>query len=101
MAKYDIHRSKLFKKSIKKCNAQDVESIEYIIDKLANGETLDTKHKDHALKGELKAYRECHIKPDLLLIYQKHENILLLICIDIGSHNELFKQNLSQRFKRG
>ncbi|WP_304418120.1 type II toxin-antitoxin system YafQ family toxin, partial [uncultured Helicobacter sp.] len=46
--------------------------------------------KDHALKGEYIGFRECHIKPDLLLIYQKDKHILILTCIDVGSHSKLF-----------
>ena len=57
--------------------------------KLSNGIKLDSKFKDHPLKCELKEFRECHIKPDLLLIYRVRENFLELI--DIGSHSELFK----------
>lgn len=49
-----------------------------LIDKLANGETLEPKHNDHALSGNLQGTRECHIKPDLLLIYEKFDDILQL-----------------------
>ncbi|EAJ1622669.1 type II toxin-antitoxin system YafQ family toxin [Campylobacter upsaliensis] len=48
------------------------------------------KYKDHALKGNLKTFRECHIKPDLLLIYQKLEKELILHCINVGKHSEIF-----------
>ncbi|WP_240330157.1 type II toxin-antitoxin system YafQ family toxin, partial [Campylobacter fetus] len=65
--------------------------IEYILDKLANDEILETKFKDHQLKGEYKDFRECHIKPDLLLIYRKNSNLLILIAFKLGSHSEVFK----------
>lgn len=42
-----------------------------MIEKLANGEKLDIKFKDHALKGDYLGYRDCHIKADLVLIYKK------------------------------
>ncbi|WP_163226606.1 type II toxin-antitoxin system YafQ family toxin [Campylobacter fetus] len=51
-------------------NKSVLPEIEYILDKLANDEILETKFKDHQLKGEYKDFRECHIKPDLLLIYR-------------------------------
>ncbi|ECC1461956.1 type II toxin-antitoxin system YafQ family toxin, partial [Campylobacter coli] len=51
---------------------------------------LERKYKDHKLKGEFKELRECHVKPDLLLIYQKQDDKLILTCINIGSHSELF-----------
>ena len=62
-----------------------------IIWQLANNEELASKYKDHALIGSYKGFRECHIKPDLLLIYKKQNEILLLTCVEIGSHSELFR----------
>lgn len=46
------------------------------------------RHRDHVLSGNWAAVRECHIKPDLLLIYEKPEGLLRLI--RLGSHSELF-----------
>ena len=57
---------------------------------LANNEELASKYKDHALIGSYKGFRECHIKPDLLLIYKKQNEILLLTCVEVGSYSELF-----------
>lgn len=62
-----------------------------IIWQLANNEELASKYKDHALIGSYKGFRECHVKPDLLLIYKKQNEILLLTCVEIGSHSELFQ----------
>ncbi|MDO7253952.1 type II toxin-antitoxin system YafQ family toxin, partial [Helicobacter cappadocius] len=50
----------------------------------------ESKYKDHKLKGEYKDFRECHIKPDLLLIYKIDKEVLILACIAIGSHSDLF-----------
>ncbi|WP_300733476.1 type II toxin-antitoxin system YafQ family toxin [uncultured Helicobacter sp.] len=88
--KYLIERSRSFKKSFKKLNTGKQELVLKIIHRLANDKPLEQKHKDHALKGEYIGFRECHIKPDLLLIYQKDKHILILTCIDVGSHSELF-----------
>ena len=55
---------------------------------LVKNEKLPEKYKDHQLTGNLKIYRECHVKPDLLLMYKIHENELLLI--RLGTHSELF-----------
>nr|VFK80007.1 MAG: mRNA interferase YafQ [Candidatus Kentron sp. SD] len=49
---------------------------------------LPRKHFDHALTGDWKEYRDCHIKPDLLLIYRKPDNIHLDL-VRLGSHSEL------------
>lgn len=90
--KYSIQKTSSFKSSLKKIKDKNLlKEIEIIIDKLANDEILDSKYNDHKLKGALKAYRECHIKPNLLLIYQKQKETLTLICINIDSHSELFE----------
>ena len=52
---------------------------------------LDEKLKDHKLHGELSNYRECHIKSNLLLIYKKDDQNLILLLVNIGSHDDLFK----------
>ncbi|MCK5854865.1 MAG: type II toxin-antitoxin system YafQ family toxin [Sulfurovaceae bacterium] len=88
--KYQLDRSNGFKRSFKKRKLTDDEESNYIevLYKLLNDEELPIKYKDHLLKGNLKEYRECHIKPDLLLVYKIDREILELI--DIGSHNYLF-----------
>jgi len=48
------------------------------------------RNRDHALSGEWHGYRECHIKGDLLLVYQIHDDVLVLVLVDIGSHPQLF-----------
>ena len=49
---------------------------------------LPEKYCDHALTGQWKEFRDCHIRPDLLLIYEK-PNIEILRLIRLGSHSEL------------
>lgn len=90
-----IKRTKDFEKSFKRISRSGLSlrtrgKLETIIDSLASGERLESKHKDHRLKGELNAYRECHIIPDLLLIYKLEEKEDVLILVDIGSHFQLF-----------
>ncbi|MBX0592768.1 type II toxin-antitoxin system YafQ family toxin, partial [Campylobacter jejuni] len=60
------------------------------INRIANNETLEAKHRDHALKGNYIGFRECHIQQDLLLVYQKQDDKLILYLLRIGSHSELF-----------
>ena len=55
---------------------------------LANDQPLAENHRDHALSGEWKDYRDCHIKPDLILIYQKPDPAKLRL-VRLGSHSEL------------
>ncbi|AWQ06161.1 MULTISPECIES: type II toxin-antitoxin system YafQ family toxin [Alcaligenaceae] len=56
---------------------------------LANDQPLDAKYRDHDLSGNWAGYRECHIKPDLLLIYRKSDTDTLRLA-RLGSHSELF-----------
>ncbi len=50
---------------------------------------LPTHYRDHALSGDWNGFRECHIKPDLLLIYKKPDEEFLQLA-RLGSHSELF-----------
>lgn len=59
-----------------------------IVRALANDEQLAAKYRDHALSGDWKVHRDCHVKPDLVLIYRKpDDNVLELV--RIGSHSEM------------
>ncbi len=55
---------------------------------LINDHEIPKKYRDHALSGEWSCFRECHIKPDLLLIYETGEDSIQLV--RLGSHSELF-----------
>lgn len=88
--KYNIEYSTKFKKRYKKLNAKEQQEARAIINRLANDKQLEIKYRDHSLKGEFINFRECHIQPDLLLIYQKQDDKLILYCLNIGSHSELF-----------
>lgn len=89
--KYKVKFTHSFKKAYKKIGQKDKDLLLKVIERLANDENLEEKYNDHALKDKWKNHRECHIKPNLLLIYQKFEAILILKCAETGSHNELFE----------
>lgn len=55
---------------------------------LAEDEPLAAKYRDHALAGEYKDHRDCHVKPDLVLIYRKPDDETLQL-VRLGSHAEL------------
>ncbi len=55
---------------------------------LANDQPLEPRHHDHALSGNWKDHRDCHVKPDLVLIYLK-PNTGILRLVRLGSHSEL------------
>lgn len=82
-----LERSNAFKRDFKKYGDLDVNLIE-VLYLLLNDEVLPPKYKDHELIGNYKGFRECHIKPDLLLIYKKTDDYLQLA--RLGSHSELF-----------
>jgi len=93
---YTVVLSRDFKRSFKKLQRSGTFSeaaskdYKYIIDLLVTGQSLPLIYRDHALVGEYLGYRECHIKGDLLLVYQILDDQLVLLLIDIGSHSYLF-----------
>ncbi len=90
--KYGVRFSARFKKDMKTIQKRGYERrlIYAVIEKLANGEKLDEKHKDHLLAGDYDSFRECHITPDWLLVYQYREKELLLLLSRTGTHSDLF-----------
>jgi mRNA interferase YafQ len=87
---YGIFRTSSFKKDYKKLTKNEQDLLRIIIEKLVNKETLESKYKDHKLIGDYLGCRECHIKPDLLLIYKYNDDILELALVRVGSHSSLF-----------
>lgn len=87
-----IKRTTQFKRDFKRMVRQGYDTAELIevIRKLANNEQLPEKYHDHELKGEWKGFRECHIKPDWLLIYLLNGQELILTLTRTGSHSDLF-----------
>ena len=89
-----IYKSKKYIKSLKKVLRSGkihILEIDRVIDLLAESKILPIKYQDHYLTGEFTGCRECHIRPDLLLIYKIEKDILILTLINIGRHSELFK----------
>lgn len=62
--------------------------LEPVFQDLANDQPLEHRHLDHALTGDWKDHRDCHIKPDLVLIYRKPDTETLQL-VRLGSHSEL------------
>ena len=92
---YRIKTHKKFEKSLEKLKKKGlkqkhVDGLYIAVGILSRGEKLDSSYRDHKLHGEYDGYRECHIQGDLLLVYQIIKNELVLVLIDIGTHNDLF-----------
>jgi mRNA interferase YafQ len=88
-----IEPTTAFRKDFKRVKStpkyRDIEPLlEAIIRLLVEDEPLPQKNYDHALSNNWKDHRECHVKPNLLLIYRKSEETLQLV--RLGSHSELF-----------
>ena len=88
---YSIFRTTSFKKQYKKLSSIDKELVKEVILLLAENEELNEKYKDHKLTGNFKDLKECHVKPDLLLIYKINDDVLELALVHVGNHNSLFK----------
>ena len=85
----DIVTPKSYRKDYKKAIKQerDLSILDDIVLRLAQGEQLDQKYRDHALTGNYRGSRECHLEPDWLLIYEVMDSQLILY--RTGSHSEL------------
>lgn len=90
MIKYRFDYTTQFKRDYRKLKQADMQAVDETIKKLLKGEVLDAKYKDHLLTGNYKGCRDCHVRPDLVLIYKRSEDILVLTALRISSHSELF-----------
>ena len=86
VADYTGQFKKDYKLAIKR--GFDISLIDNMIRDLINEKHLNEKHKDHTLSGNYIGYRECHIKPDWLLIYQIGNGVIVFE--RTGSHSDLF-----------
>ncbi len=85
-----VKTTKRFEKSLKTVlkRANCLAKIRCVIQTLQDGKKLESRYRDHKLIGNFNECRECHIQPDLLLIYKIEDKYLMLI--DIGTHSDLF-----------
>ncbi len=94
--KYKVDSTSKFNKEYKllKKQGKDISKLKYVVNKLANGEELEPKYKDHILinNKRYKNCRECHIEPDWLLVYKYQDDELVLLLFETGSHSELFNR---------
>lgn len=89
---YSVRFTTKFKKDLKliKKQGKDLNKLYAVVEKIALGEGLDKKYKDHLLSGNYEGFRECHIEPDWLLIYQIDNEEIILLLSRTGSHSDLF-----------
>lgn len=87
---------KLFRKDVErdknsgKYKKVDFDTLKKVMELLSAGESLDQRFKDHALDFEWSGYRECHIKPNWLLIYKVVPSDNEIIFARLGTHTQVF-----------
>lgn len=69
---------------------KDLGKLVNVLSLLSSGNPLPIQYKDHSLSGNLQDFRECHIEPDWLLMYQIYEDTLILSATATGTHADLF-----------
>jgi mRNA interferase YafQ len=86
-----VLQARQFARDVKRMRkrGKNLDKLKTIITKLAHGETLEPRHRDHALSGNWQNSRDCHIEPDWILIYTIDEQNLRLE--RTGTHSDLFK----------
>lgn len=87
-----IEATTAFRRDIKRLRRGQRRDLERVVHDLAAmiaaDQALSARHRDHGLTGHLAGFRECHVRPDLILIYEKRDDALVLT--RLGSHSELF-----------
>ena len=87
-----VRKTKSFQKDIKLAKKRNLnlKELDTVVHSLAREEKLDQKYKDHPLGGDYLGFRECHIKPDWLLIYRVDKKMIELILFRTGTHSDIF-----------
>ena len=90
--KYTIKWTSRFKKEYKLLmkRGEDVQALDNVIRLLADGVCLLPEYHDHILSGRYDGLHECHVRPDMLLVYDIDEGVLVLTLFRTGSHSDLF-----------
>ena len=86
-----VSQTTQFSRDVKKMRkrGKDLAKLRNIVKNIACDKTLHSKHRDHALVGQWRPSRDCHVEPDWILIYTIHKNSL---CLErTGTHSDLFK----------
>ncbi len=92
MNKYDLVLSGRFKKDLKKSIKRnvDISELNTVVEILLAGEKLPERFQDHGLSGNWTGHRECHIKPDWLLVYYIQDDMSVLTLTRTGTHSDLY-----------
>lgn len=83
-----------FKRDYKRMKKRglNMAELQIVLDKLCAEKPLEERHRDHALVGRYAGFRECHIRPDWLLVYAIDKDKLILVASRTGTHSDLFDE---------
>lgn len=89
---YKIVFTNEMKRNVKRLKKRINDTLDLydVLKQLAEGKKLAPKHRDHALKGNWIGHRECHVNPDLLLVYKILKDKLILLATNTGSHSDIY-----------
>ncbi len=87
-----LRKTGQFEKDLKRMakRGMPLRELETVIDRLLEQTPLPEKYRDHPLVGDYAGFRECHVRPDWLLVYMVQSERLVLTCMRTGSHSDLF-----------
>ena len=90
--RYKIKVKGSFKRAYKRCLKRgfDPTLLTEALVILSDTGTLPAQYRPHKLVGKYANLWECHIQPDWLLVWEQHDDELVLILIDTGTHSDLF-----------
>jgi len=86
-----IAQTNTFKRQLKRCRKRGwaLNELEKVIYMLQSEQPLPEKYRDHALSGDRAGQRDCHIKPDWVLIYSIRNDVMVLLLLATGTHSDL------------
>jgi len=90
---YQLFSTKQYEKSLgrfRQGRSWNEASIRQLLELLRIGIALPITYQDHQLKADMELYRECHVKHNLLLLYERNESNRSIKLIDIGTHDDIF-----------
>jgi mRNA interferase YafQ len=86
-----IAQTNLFKKQLKQARKRgwNMDDHAAVVELLQREEQLPERYRDHALSGDRAGQRDCHVKPDWVLIYKVRSEVLVLELLETGTHSDL------------
>jgi mRNA interferase YafQ len=86
-----IAQTNLFKKQLKQARKRgwNMDDLAAVVELLQREEQLPERYRDHALSGDRAGQRDCHVKPDWVLIYKVRSEVLVLELLETGTHSDL------------